>query len=257
MRRETLLFPNYVQFYLQLPNELQTSVHQQMLDLHQNCFQQEWNGHSPAVFVVDVEFDTNNPLQTFFVCGYLTLLPNKTTPEISEIYDVCVHPQRRGGQGVLNRLFGLLDPNTYYLLGILIQNKSAYYAYSKHFFCNYVAIGKLSYSSEVTFLLGGRKSQPCTPEQTRQIREGLDDIASAYTPEAIHTIFHLVAAYKSECEFLMNGHDVLEQLLLRDPTHTHIQLSDDMKTILKAYREHLFSRDIVALILRFLNTHEI
>jgi hypothetical protein len=251
MITQTLFYNTYAEFYNQAPVSNRYLIGQQMEELHLNCFNEYWDANSLMGFVVDISFEQSTP-EIIQINGYLSLIRNKYNPSVVEIYNVCVHPSKRR-TGVLKRLFDVLDPSVYYLLAVEFFNKQAYYAYTKYFFCDFVAIGKLSHMDRATFVLGGHKSIPCSEDAKNNIRALLDKVSTEVLDIQIQHVYNSMIVNINEYKFLSLTYKEFEKILPLDTTGNFVRISDTISHILNdsACLYALRYPDIITLVEKF------
>lgn len=251
MITQTLFYNNYAEFYNQVHVSIRYLIGQQMDELHLNCFNDYWDANSSMGFVVDVSFEQSTP-EIIQINGYLSLIHSEYNPSVVEIYNVCVHPSKRR-TGVLKRLFDVLEPSVYYLLAIEFFNKQAYYAYTKYFFCDFVAIGKLSHMDRATFVLGGNKSTPCSEDAKNNIRKLLDKVSTEALDVQIQHVYNSMIVNIKEYKFLSLIYNELEKIITLDTTGEFVRTSATINHILNdsACLYALRYPDIITLVEKF------
>lgn len=163
-------FESFLEKYIQ-PDE-KSFIEKQLIDMHFNCFgTSKWSPYSNMGIVIDIDE------KTFKVKGFLNFIENEEDENIAEIYNVCVNTEYRN-QGVLGKLLYALPDTYYYYLEVLFENRNAYSAYLKYFFCDFVGIGSLSFGGDPAFILGGRVTTKCESEKRKQLTEQLDLISN-------------------------------------------------------------------------------
>jgi GNAT superfamily N-acetyltransferase len=162
---------NFTKFLENFPDKINV-IENQLIDMHANCFgNSEWSPYSNMGVVIDIDE------KTLEVKGFLNFFENDEDENIAEIYSVCVNPKYRN-QGILGKLLYALPEEYYYYLEVLFENRNAYSAYLKYFFCDFIGIGTLSFGGEPAFILGGRVTTKCEPEKRNQLTEQLDLISN-------------------------------------------------------------------------------
>ena len=134
--------------------------------LHQNCFDFDSQPNMNMKGILNI--DENGNLR-----GYLNY--HIINEHQGEIYNVCVHPNYRR-QGILGILLNELPSNFYYFLQVVFDNRRAYIAYTKYFFCDFIGIGVLTLNSTPSFILGGKR----TSESIEHCREKRDKIIEVF-----------------------------------------------------------------------------
>jgi hypothetical protein len=164
-------FNSFLKTYVQ--NESHAKfIEQQLINMHANCFGTTgWNPYTNMGVIIDIDEKTSE------IKGFLNVVESKGNKNNAEIYNVCVNPRYRN-QGILGNLLKALPDTYYYYLQVLFENKVAYSAYLKYFFCDFVGIGKLSYGGNVSFILGGRVNTQCSIMKKKQWVDQLDSIAA-------------------------------------------------------------------------------
>jgi GNAT superfamily N-acetyltransferase len=162
---------NFTKFLENFPDKINV-IENQLIDMHANCFgDSAWSPYSNMGVVIDIDE------KTLEVKGFLNFFENDEDENIAEIYSVCVNPKYRN-QGILGKLLYALPEEYYYYLEVLFENRNAYSAYLKYFFCDFIGIGSLSFGGEPAFILGGRVTTKCDEEKRKILTEKLDLISS-------------------------------------------------------------------------------
>lgn len=213
-------------FVSQLSPEMGQYIETQLISMHNTCFgQSEWTPRDSMKLVMDIDEKTAQ------VRGFLNYYVVKE--EIAEIYNVCVHPDFRN-QGILGKMLNEL-PDYYYLLQVLFDNKRAYSSYLKYFFCDFFAIGHLSLSDTVTFILGGRPSNKCEPSKRLEIVSILDNIWTQIqllesNQQPFQELFRHFTHHTSTYRFIFEHWDLISQIVKLQSDK--IRLSSDIISVL-------------------------
>lgn len=227
----------------------------QMKLMYKECFGiSNWDPiNSKMHIVIDVD-ETNG----YMVRGFLNVADMKNNSDNGEIYNVCVHPNYRG-KGVLGELINNLPPKQYYFLQVLFENKRAYSAYLKYFFCDFFAIGYLSYSNTVAFILGGYPSKKCIKQRDTYIQklnnisENIDNINKHYD---FQRYFDHILSYHDTYQFIMNHRDLINTIVTLKSNK--ISLSDDIHKVIHFPVENsneildIKNNDLLIFILRYI-----
>jgi hypothetical protein len=213
----------------------------QIIAMHSNCFESKnaWNPRAPwnkdgSPYYPGVIIDITDRLE---VIGFLNIARNKKDGNKIEIYNLCVNPKYRN-KNVSGRMLNALPKDTEYYLQVLFKNKPAYYAYSKYFFCDFLGIGRLSYSDQIGFIMGGMVNNQCSEDQKNTIRDMMDKISQLIqiieerTGGKFDNYFQHYMANKGTYDFINKQRDLVVNVYrLREPTK--IQLSQDILRVLE------------------------
>jgi len=144
------------------------------------------------------------------------------TEHISELYNVCTHPNHRR-QGVLTEMIKHL-PSKYYYLQVAFSNRIAYHAYLKHF-NDFIGIGKLTYGGEISFVLGGENSQ-VDAQQLEILKRQLDRVSHVAQAIFLRQYIKHFREYSDVYQFILTHYPLVQQTL-KLQSH-HIRLSKEL-----------------------------
>lgn len=213
-------------------------IETQLVQIHRHCFgSQHWDPRNGMYTVIDID-----EMDGYRVRGFLQLSDMKYDKTKAEIYNVCVHPDYRR-QGVLGTLLMNLPDKSYYFLQVSFDNPIGCKAYMKYFFCDFVAIGYLTHSDPLSFILGGHPSKPCTPEKTNTLFDTLNAVSEQLKwlhseGDKLEHYFDHFMKYPYAYKFIKDNYDLVSKVYVLNSEK--IKLSDDVVEVLRFNRLRIF-----------------